>query len=79
MSLLGSRRFLGDYLGVNASNGPGAQIRQAANLGSNERALFSCRAEILEAKFGRSSKPSPRTIIVTNSKFYVIAQMLVNG
>ncbi|KAK0387140.1 hypothetical protein NLU13_5453 [Sarocladium strictum] len=79
MSLLGSRRFLGDYLGVNAARGPGAQIRQAANLGSNERAVFSCRAEILEAKFGRSSKPSPRTIIVTNSKFYVIAQMLVNN
>ncbi|KAL2203911.1 myosin [Sarocladium strictum] len=79
MSLLGSRRFLGDYLGVNASRGPGAQIRQAANLGSNERAVFSCRAEVLEAKFGRSSKPSPRTIIVTSSKFYIIAQMLVNN
>lgn len=79
MSLLGSRRFLGDYLGINAANGPGAQIRNAANIGSNERTVFSCRGEILEAKFGRSSKPSPRTIIVTNSKFYIIAQLLVNG
>lgn len=79
MSLLGSRRFLGDYLGINAMNGPGAPLRQAANLGSNERAIFSCRGEILEAKFGRSSKPSPRIIIITNAKFYVIAQLLVNN
>jgi myosin I len=79
MSLLGSRRFLGDYLGVNATNGFGAQLRSAANLSSNERALFSCRAELLEAKFGRSSKASPRIIIVTNSKFYIISQMLVSG
>lgn len=79
MSLLGSRRFLGDYLGVNATHGFGAQLRSAANLSSNERALFSCRAEILEAKFGRSSKTSPRIIIVTNSKFYIIVQMLVSG
>ena len=79
MSLLGSRRFLGDYLGVNASYGFGSQIRSAANLGSNERAVFSCRAEILEAKFGRSSKLSPRIIVVTNNKFYIISQMLVNG
>ena len=79
MSLLGSRRFLGDYLGINATAGPGAQIRNAANLGANERVFFSCRGEVLEAKFGRSSKPSPRLIVVTNSKFYIIAQLLVNG
>ncbi|KAK1755271.1 myosin-1 [Echria macrotheca] len=76
MSILGSRRFLGDYLGINASSGPGAQIRNAINLGSNEKAMFSCRGEILEAKFGRSSKPSPRILIVTNSKYYVVAQMM---
>lgn len=78
MSLLGSRRFLGDYLGVNASVGPGAQMRNAINLSSNERAVFSCRAETLEHKFGRSSKPSPRMIIVTARAFYIVAQNLVN-
>ena len=77
-SLLGQRRFLGDYLGVNASTGPGSQVRAAANLSSNEKALFSCRGEILEAKFGRSSKPSPRIFIVTTSRFYSIAQILHN-
>jgi len=38
--------------------------------------VFSCRGEILEAKFGRSSKPSPRILIVTNSKFYIVAQVM---
>jgi myosin-1 len=76
MSILGSRRFLGDYLGINASTGPGAQVRNAIQLASNERAVFSCRGEILEAKFGRSSKPSPRILIVTNSKYYIVAQMM---
>lgn len=76
MSILGSRRFLGDYLGINASQGPGAQIRNAVGIGSNEKTMFSCRGEVLEAKFGRSSKASPRIIVVTNSKFYIIAQML---
>lgn len=77
-SLLGSRRFLGDYLGINASNGPGNHVRNAVQMTSNEKVLFSCRGEVLEAKFGRSSKPSPRILIVTNSKFYVVAQALVN-
>ncbi|KAJ4296997.1 class II myosin [Collariella sp. IMI 366227] len=79
MSILGSRRFLGDYLGINASTGPGAQVRNAIQLGSNEKAVFSCRGEILEAKFGRSSKPSPRILIVTNSKYYIVAQMLAQN
>jgi myosin I len=78
MSLLGSRRFLGDYLGVNASTGPGSQVRNAVQLSSNEKALFSCRGEVLESKFGRSSKPSPRIFIATTNKFYIIAQALVN-
>lgn len=79
MSLLGSRRFLGDYLGINATTGPGSQVRNAIGLGGNEKAIFSCRGELLEAKFGRSSKPSPRIIIVTNSKFYTVSQMLANN
>ncbi|KAI1323431.1 P-loop containing nucleoside triphosphate hydrolase protein [Xylariaceae sp. FL0255] len=79
MSLLGSRRFLGDYLGINASSGPGSHVRNAVGISGNEKALFSCRGEILEAKFGRSSKASPRIFIVTNSKFYIVAQALVSG
>lgn len=79
MSLLGSRRFLGDYLGINATSGPGSQVRNSIGLGSNEKAVFSCRGEVLEAKFGRSSKPSPRIFIVTNNKFYIVSQALANN
>jgi myosin-1 len=78
MSLLGSRRFMGDYLGLNSQVGPNTRIRSAINLASNEKVLFSCRGEILESKFGRSSKPSPRIIVLTRSKFYIVAQLLVN-
>jgi myosin-1 len=34
MSLLGSRRFLGDYLGVGNNGGPGEMIRSGANINS---------------------------------------------
>jgi myosin I len=76
-SLLGSRRFLGDYLGVNGTSGPGSRFRTAIDMG-NEKALFSCRGEILETKFGRSSKPSPRVFVLTKGKFYIVAQLMVN-
>ena len=76
-SLLGSRRFMGDYLGVAAANGPGSRVRAAINLPANENVLFSCRGELLETKFGRSSKPMPRMVVLTRSKFYIITQQLV--
>ncbi|KFZ08656.1 hypothetical protein V501_05860 [Pseudogymnoascus sp. VKM F-4519 (FW-2642)] len=78
MSLLGSRRFMGDYLGCNAGSGPGARIRNAINIPGNEVILFSCRGEVLESKFGRSSKPSPRIFVLTKSRFYVVLQAVVN-
>lgn len=75
-SLVGYRRFLGDYLGVNNRGGGGEVIRSGINLG--EEALFSCRAEILVSKLGRSSKPEPRILILTNKAVYVVKQALVN-
>lgn len=75
-SLLGSRRFMGDYLGVNANTGPGSRIRSALNL--SEQVIFSCRGELLETKFGRSSKPGPRILVLTKSKFVIVSQHLVN-
>ena len=70
-SLLGSRRFLGDYLGVGASKGPGTRIQSALNLSGHDKILFSCRGELLETKFGRTSKLGPRTIVLTKGKFYI--------
>ena len=77
-SLIGSRRFLGDYLGINNRGGPGELIRNSINLPGNERCLFSCKGELLVAKFGRSSKPIPRILVMTNQAVYIIAQAIIN-
>ncbi|KAI5800470.1 myosin-1 [Pyronema domesticum] len=79
MSILGSRRFLGDYLGAGFSGGPGAMLRKNAGISSSEDVVFSARGEVLVSKLGRSSKPSPRVIILTNKALYIIMQALVNG
>ncbi|KAF2836566.1 hypothetical protein M501DRAFT_1007270 [Patellaria atrata CBS 101060] len=77
-SLIGSRRFLGDYLGINNRGGPGEMIRSSINMSGNENCLFSCRAEVLVSKLGRSSKPEPRTLILSNKNIYILKQVLVN-
>ncbi|GFF93803.1 myosin-1 [Aspergillus udagawae] len=79
MSLLGSRRFLGDYVGVGNKGGPGEMVRNGAAISGSEDILFSCRGEVLVSKFGRSSKPAPRILVLTNRHVYIIAQNLVNN
>ncbi|KAE9979816.1 hypothetical protein EG328_000664 [Venturia inaequalis] len=78
-SLLGYRRFMGDYMGIQNKGGPGEIIRQAINLSSSEQVLFSCRAETLVSKLGRSSKPEARILILTNKSVYLVKQVLVQG
>lgn len=82
-SLIGSRRYLGDYLGVGNKGGFGDVIRDSIHLSSrcsfqqwsdwllmrrkgHENVLFSCRCELLVTKFGRSSKPSPRILVLVS-------------
>lgn len=77
-SLLGYRRFLGDYLGIANKGGPGEVIRNSINLSRSEMVLFSCRCEILVSKLGRSSKPEPRILILTKTAIYIVKQALVN-
>jgi myosin-1 len=79
MSLLGSRRFLGDYLGVGNTGGPGEMIRNGAGISGSDEVVFSCRAELLVSKFGRSSKPVPRILVLTNRHVYIVAQSIVNN
>ena len=78
-SLVGSRRFLGDYLGLNMPGGTGRLLRDSINLGSQERCVFSARCELLVAKFGRSSKPLPRILILTTKAVYIVVQNVVNN
>ena len=77
-SLLGYRRFMGDYLGINNNGGTGELIRNAINLSSSEPATFSCRGEVLVTKFGRSSKPESRFIVLTSKAVYLVKQAIVN-
>ena len=84
-SLIGYRRFLGDYLGIGNKGGPGELIRDSIKLGrkiflhmltrtftdlsqGHEQVLFSCRCDLLVTKFGRSSKPSPRILILVSRR-----------
>ncbi|RJE26934.1 hypothetical protein PHISCL_00741 [Aspergillus sclerotialis] len=79
MSLVGSRRFLGDYLGIANKGGPGEMIRNGAGISGSDNVLFSCRGEVLVSKFGRSSKPAPRILVLTNRHVYIVAQNIVNN
>ncbi|KAK3054351.1 class II myosin [Extremus antarcticus] len=77
-SLVGYRRFVGDYLGIDNRGGSGEVLRNSANISSGEKTYFSCRSELLVSKLGRSSKPEPRFIVLTNKSVYLIKQAMVN-
>ena len=77
-SLLGSRRFLGDYLGLENRGGSGEVIRSSVNIPPADKVLFSARSELLVTKFGRSSKPELRMLALTSRNIYIIKQVLVN-
>lgn len=75
MSMLGSRAFMGDYLGCNYSSGFGRFVLN--QVGLNEHVVFSGKGEILLSKFGRSSKRLPRIFVLGKSSLYIIAENLV--
>ncbi|KAI5273235.1 hypothetical protein E4T47_03466 [Aureobasidium subglaciale] len=77
-SLIGYRRFMGDYLGIGNNGGSGEMIRKSINLPSSDQVLFSCRCELLVSKLGRSSKPEPRFLILTNKNVYLVKQAILN-
>ncbi|KAK4565296.1 class II myosin [Recurvomyces mirabilis] len=77
-SLIGYRRYLGDYLGIDNKGGSGELLRNNAGIGSGEKTFFSCRCELLVSKLGRSSKPEPRFIVLTSKAVYLVKQALVN-
>jgi myosin I len=78
-SLLGSRRFFGDYLGMNMPGGQGRVLRDSVNLNPQERVVFSSRCELLVTKFGRSSVRMPRILVLTQKAVYIINQAVVNN
>lgn len=83
-SMLGSRKFLGDYLNVGASgkagkNALGQMLATKMGLSSGERVVFSAKAQLLVSKLGRSSKPSPRFLVLTDRAVYILVTQLVAG
>ncbi|KAJ9087552.1 class II myosin [Entomophthora muscae] len=73
-SLLSMRRFHGDYLDVNLA--PGAALRSAANMPSDELAVFSAKVQVLIPRPLRSSKPSPRIMIVSSKAIYILVTVM---
>ena len=63
-SLVSMRQFRGDYLQVGGKEPFGQALRSACTIGGSETVAFSMRCEILVSKLGRSSKPSPRFLIL---------------
>jgi myosin-1 len=62
-SLISYRRFMGDYLDINGKSSLGEELANAAGIG-RDPVIFSSRIQLLVSKFGRSSKPSPRFLVV---------------
>ncbi|GAA5820874.1 hypothetical protein JCM10212_006566, partial [Sporobolomyces blumeae] len=80
MSLLSMRKFMGDYLEVGERNSvQGAQLKSAAGIGPGETVAFSARAQLLVSKLGRSSKPSPRFLVLTDKAVYILISQAVQG
>ncbi|TFY81520.1 hypothetical protein EWM64_g2493, partial [Hericium alpestre] len=77
-SLLSYRRFMGDYLDVNGDSPLGQELRGLCNVGS-ETVSFSSRAQLLVSKLGRSSKPSPRYLVVTSKAVHILVTNMHNG
>ncbi|KAJ7651650.1 P-loop containing nucleoside triphosphate hydrolase protein [Mycena polygramma] len=77
-SLLSYRRFMGDYLDVNGKSALGEELSSVCNIG-NDEVTFSGRIQLLVSKLGRSSKPSPRFIVVTQKAVHIVVTMAKDG
>jgi myosin-1 len=83
-SLLGLRRFMGDYLDVGGSHGEGSWsaegqlLREASGMGPSEEVAFSSRIQLLVSRLGRSSVRSPRFFIMTDTAVYIVITQVVN-
>ncbi|KAH8835554.1 myosin-1 [Flagelloscypha sp. PMI_526] len=77
-SLLSYRRFHGDYLDINGKSALGDELASAAGIGSDP-VTFSSRCQLLVSKMGRSSKPSPRFIVVTKKAVHILVVANQNG
>ncbi|TIA85954.1 hypothetical protein E3P99_03844 [Wallemia hederae] len=72
-SLVSQRRFMGDYLDVNGGSPTGEMLSRVCGFNkAAEPVSFSSRAEIMVSRLGRTSRPSPRFIVLTSKAFYIV-------
>ncbi|KAG0301227.1 class II myosin [Dissophora globulifera] len=76
-SLVSMRRYMGDYLGVNNKGGQGQLIKEAIGISDQDYCVFSAKVQLLVSRSMRSSKPSPRTLVLTASNMYIVVSQLV--
>ncbi|CAB46766.1 myosin type I [Schizosaccharomyces pombe] len=74
-SILGSRKFYGDYLSASKPNGT---LWNTCGLSQNDHVIFSMRCEVLVHKLGRTSKPSPRQLVLTKKNLYLVITKIVD-
>ncbi|KZS93344.1 hypothetical protein SISNIDRAFT_441173 [Sistotremastrum niveocremeum HHB9708] len=70
-SLLSYRRFMGDYLVVGGKSAFGETLKSICGF-TSETVAFSGRAQLLVSKLARSSKPSPRYLVLTEKAVYIL-------
>ncbi|EEB98524.1 hypothetical protein MPER_01949, partial [Moniliophthora perniciosa FA553] len=81
-SLLSYRRFMGDYLDVNGKSAFGEELGLACGIGdetAGDEVTFSSKIQLLVSKIGRSSKPSPRWLVVTKKAVHIAITNLKDG
>lgn len=79
LSILGSRSYLGDYLGCNDRTGGFGKFLMDA-IGLSHKVSFSARGQELHSKFGRSAERLPKIFLITLSgDFIVVGQLIIEG
>ncbi|KAI0046620.1 microfilament motor [Auriscalpium vulgare] len=76
-SLLSYRRFMGDYLDLNGQDP--LDLKPICSVAVKEEVTFSSRAQLLVSKLGRSSKPSPRYLVITAKAVHILVTNANNG
>ncbi|KAI9188885.1 class II myosin [Blastocladiella emersonii ATCC 22665] len=76
-SVISMRRYLGDYLDVAGAGG--AFLRTAAALAPEELIIFSARGHTAVFRWLRSSKLSPRMIVMTDKHLALVVTKMENN
>ena len=77
-SLVSMRQFRGDYLDIAGRSALGEMLRGVCGITPAE-VVFSMNIQLLVSKLGRSSKPSPRYLVVSSNAVMILITQLVQN